>query len=172
MSLLEIATDNDKNYTCQCQWHHPPPAGRQSKPVQCQLSVNSVSPSIKLVISSNLKSHLSSDSPRRMVFWLSLCKLKSMKVTADLCLDKAGLLVIAHTWQEATYSLQSAVTQHSWNGKGRPEKPRPLVSLSTFSDLLWWPPQGLANSAQNVSLNERFINKFVYACSIVFILLW
>ena len=103
---------------------------------------------------------------------LAVSKLKSMKVTADLCLDKAGLLVIAHTWQEATYSLQSAVTQHSWNGKGTPEKPRPLVSLPTFSDLLWWPPQGLANSAQNVSLNERFINKFVSACSIVFILLW
>ena len=139
-------------------------APEQTSPVsaQCQLSITK----------SQVGYLFKLEKSPRMAFWLSLCKLKSMKVTADLCLDKAGLLVIAHTWQEATYSLQSAVTQHSWNGKGTPEKPRPLVSLPTFSDLLWWPPQGLANSAQNVSLNERFINKFVYACSIVFILLW
>ena len=34
---------------CQCKWHHPPPCGRRRKPVQCQLSVNSVSTQYQVV---------------------------------------------------------------------------------------------------------------------------
>ena len=54
-----------------------------------------------------------------------------------------------HLHHSATYSLQLALMK--W--EGRPEKVRPLVILSTFRCLLWLPPEGLASSGQNLSLN-------------------
>ena len=73
------------------------------------------------------------------------CKLKSAKVSADLCLDKTGFLVMAYRKQPTLCSSRL------WNGKERPEKHRPLVSWST---LLRWPPQGL-QLWPNASLSEN-----------------
>ena len=78
-------------------------------------------------------------------------KPKSMKVPADLCLDRTAFLYNAHNIesQDANYKLQLALME----GERRARKLMPLVILSTFSGLLWWPPQGLASSGQTVSFN-------------------
>ena len=66
-----------------------------------------------------------------------------------------------HGSKEATYSLQLA--RMEWELKVR--KLRPLVSWSTFSDLLWWPShwQGQASSGQNALLNEN-CHQNIYCC--------
>ena len=69
--------------------------------------------------------------------------------TKDLSLDKQSFLIIAHMKQ------QSFCSECLWNGKGRPEKLKPLLSLSTSCYLLRWQSQGLASSGQNVSLNRN-----------------
>ena len=61
---------------CQCQWHHPPPAGCQRNTVQCQLSANVnqyqlVSTSIKLVVSSECQKVTFSSTPQEK--WLFGC---------------------------------------------------------------------------------------------------
>ena len=81
-------------------------------------------------------------------------KGKGTKVTGDLsrCLDKTmtRFVVIAHR-KRSTLCSQN-LWNHDGNLKERPEKLSSLVRLSTFSDkMLWWPPQGLANSGLNVT---------------------
>ena len=65
-------------------------------------------------------------------------KLKSTNFQSDLRLDKTRFLVIYHREWPSLCSLLLL------NGKERPVKTSCLVSLSTFSGLLWWPPKGLA----------------------------
>ena len=92
--------------------------------------------------------------PQALICTVSWNRRKSLRTYAWTQQDFSSQLTGSGSIQ-ATCSLQLLLmewerkareAQASWNGKGRPEKLRPLVSLSTFSDLLWWPPQGLANS--------------------------
>ena len=71
-------------------------------------------------------------------------KLKSMKILSDLRFDKAKFSCCC--LHEATNLLQIVL----WNGKGRPERPRPLLSLSTSCCLQGWQPKGLASLGQDV----------------------
>ena len=59
-------------------------------------------------------------------------KLKLMKILSDLSLDNASFLVIAHMNQ------QNFCSKCLGNRKGRPEKLRPLLSLSISCGLLGW----------------------------------
>ena len=47
-----------------------------------------------------------------------------------------------------------------WKRKAR--KLRPLLSFSSSCGLLTWQSQGLASSGQNVSLNQNFLNFFLF----------
>ena len=93
-------------------------------------------------------------------------------VTVSRCLslpsDKTHL-VKCYFWSRSkkfVLSLSSRSNVYSslslWNGKGRPEKLRPLLSLSTSSGLLgWWLwSQGLESFGQNVSSNQNSQKSF------------
>ena len=75
--------------------------------------------------------------------------------------DKAPICTVSWNWQK---SRQTCFL----------DKARCLVIAHRKlpTDLLLWSPQELANSGQNVSLNENSHKKIVNACSIVFILSW
>ena len=96
-------------------------------------------------LSSNLHCKLKSSS-------ILHCKLKSTKVPVDLCLDKARFLIMAHRKQLTLCSERFMKWERNAR-KGEASEP-PLVSLSNFSGLLWYPPQELARAGQNVSLDE------------------
>ena len=67
-----------------------------------------------------------------------------MKLPSDLSLDKPSFLVIAYL------KPQNFCSSRLWNRKGRPERLRPLLSLSTSCGLLGWQPKGLASLGQKV----------------------
>ena len=99
--------------------------------------------------------------------WFQLIMCKSTKVPLNLYLDNTRFLAIYHR------EWPTLCSQRLWNVKGRPEKLRPLVSLSTFSclltvDVMGTPtsnPQRLASSGQNALLKQSSHKKIVDTCS-------
>ena len=73
------------------------------------------------------------------------CKLNSMKVSAELCLDRTNFLVVAHRKQP--------IFAFSTHGTGKEGQKSSGLSLSTFSGFLWWLPQGLASSSSILFLH-------------------